>query len=131
MDAEVLGHIEFLRNNVSALRSLGKEWGLENEEIESCIDEVIANSNDKAKVKPTITSTGRNIWSLIRFSIKFWLVVFVLICASCTCLFLVASYNNDVESFVSRTLQPYGYDIFRYVRLAGLPLHDLFNITGN
>ncbi|XP_033752400.1 uncharacterized protein LOC117336127 [Pecten maximus] len=129
MDAEVTAHIEFLRNNVSTLRSLGKEWGMDDEEVNSCIDEVIANRTDKDIFKPTIKSTGRDIWSLIRFSIKFWLVIFVLICIFCTTLFFVVSYNSDAESFISRTLQPFGYDIFRYVRLSTLPLHDMFNIT--
>ncbi|XP_060075054.1 uncharacterized protein LOC132554763 [Ylistrum balloti] len=129
MDAEVLQHVEFLRNNVSALRSLGKEWGMKEEEINSCIDEVIANSTDKEKLEPTLTSTGRQIWSLIRFSFKFWLVILFLISITCTSLYFVTSYNSDVESFISRTLQPFGYDIFRYVRLITLPLHDMFNIT--
>ncbi|XP_069132600.1 uncharacterized protein [Argopecten irradians] len=129
MDAEVIAHIEFLKNNVSMLRNLGKEWGMENEEINSCIEEVIANRTDKTIFKPTIKSTGRDIWSVIRFSVKFWLIVFGLIFVCCASLFVVVSYNSDAENFISRSLQPFGYDIFRYVRLSTLPLHDMFNIT--
>lgn len=132
MDAEVMEYLDLLKNNVSELCSLGKQWGMTEAEVSSCINEVIDKSGYIPETRVTTKSVCRKIWWTIRCSRKIGFVMLMILwIAICVVglVMAVSSYNEDVGNVISKTLQPYGYDIFRYLRLAALPLHGVFNIT--
>ncbi|KAK3580885.1 hypothetical protein CHS0354_008170 [Potamilus streckersoni] len=130
MDREVNDYILFLKENVSELQRLGKEWGMEDEEINRCIDKALENSPVSPKNQTKSGKNyGRKAWIYIRLLLK------AALCSICTIIVLLSgililtSMHKPTERFVGKTLEPYGYMIFRFIRLATLPLHQILKIT--
>ncbi|XP_062591182.1 uncharacterized protein LOC134252697 [Saccostrea cucullata] len=128
MDPASLEYVEQLQQNVAELHQLGREWGMTDDEMSDCIERVL-RENENVIVSPPRKSTARRIWRCIGYTpvVVSCLILGVLILfAGSSLLFVVFP---SAEHYMSGKLQPYGYTIFRTIRLATLPLHRYFNIT--
>ena len=128
MDAEAVEFMLYLKRNVAELKRLGSQWEMSTDEINSCIDKALENEEDLPedqtnKIKP------REIWLKFCHGIKFLFKVFGIIMAVLFGMLILVSYHESSGNFVGKVLQPYGYPIFRLVRLATLPIHNMMNIT--
>ncbi|KAJ8299571.1 hypothetical protein KUTeg_023631 [Tegillarca granosa] len=122
-------YLMYLKENVSELRKFGKEWGMTDEEINSCIDDVLVNKEDENPPCRSNKTQARKLWSWFCFCVKVWFGFVLVITGIGIFGYLLLSFHEPSEAFISKTLQPYGYDIFRFVRLATLPIHKMTNIT--
>jgi len=129
MDTEVTDYLQFLSQNVAELKQLGKEWGMSDSEISSCIDRALEETIDIPKTG-VLKSSGRKIWSFIRLSLKiwFWLILSLVVISSGT--FYVFHVSDGASAYVGAILQPYAYAISRVIRLLTLPIHDYANVSG-
>uniref|UniRef100_A0A8W8NP38 Uncharacterized protein n=1 Tax=Magallana gigas TaxID=29159 RepID=A0A8W8NP38_MAGGI len=125
MDSCVLEYVQVLQQNVAELHQMGKEWGMTEEEMSACIERVL-KEDENVVVTPPPTFTLRRILRRVPMAIFFLFVTILAIACGTLVLFYV---YPPAENYVSGALQPYGYTIFRAVRLATLPLHRYFNIT--
>lgn len=123
-----------LQSNVRQLRLLGKELGVSEQDINKCIDEAL---NDIKRERPNHLEQLINDDSLsnilkkhMKFLLKVWLISTAILICLLLSVYVAVSCSTKVEEHVVRTLHVHGYSIFRQVRFATLPLHDMFNITG-
>ena len=128
MDGDVHSYLSFLRQNVSELHQLGKEWGMTEAEISDCVERALQDE-PKTPIKETNMSVARKIWHWIRVGLKWFFLSVALLLTLFTVLYVVSIFHVPTEMYITGFLQPYGYTIFRAVRLATLPFHDYFNIT--
>lgn len=119
----------YLRENIDELRRLGEQWGLSTDEINTCIDKSLRGIDDRGYSEVSTKNNARRTWCSVR--------KFLAICSK-TCLVLVlllallfgVAYNHEPTAhFIGKTLHPHAYGIFRFLRLATLPLHKMTNIT--
>ena len=130
MDQEAVEYILFLKQNASELRKLGSDWGMTHEEINDCINKVLSQEKNASEIQKNSTKNwARTIWSYILFMVKIpvytVLIIFSLICL----LFVATSIHEPTDNFISKAMQPHGYEIFRLLRLVTLPVHRIANIT--
>ncbi|KAL3841355.1 hypothetical protein ACJMK2_019513 [Sinanodonta woodiana] len=130
MDREVNEYIFFLKENVSELQRLGKEWGMADEEINRCIDKALENSTVSTKNQTKSGKNyGRKAWIYIRLVLRASLYSVLTMIALLSGILILTSLHKPTERYVGKTLEPYGYTIFRFIRLATLPFHQIFRIT--
>jgi hypothetical protein len=125
---DVFDYVQQLQQNVAELHQMGRQWGMTEEEMSDCIERVLKES-ENVVVTPPRKSTARRIWRCVGYLpavIFFLFVAVVLLVLGVSLLFYV---YPSAEHYVSGKLQPYGYAIFRTIRLATLPLHRYFNIS--
>lgn len=121
-------YVQQLQQNVAELHQMGRQWGMTEEEMSDCIERVL-KENENVVVTPSRMSTARRIWRCFGYIpvVIFFLFVAVLFLVLGTSLLFYV--YPSAEHYVSGKLQPYGYAIFRTIRLATLPLHRYFNIS--
>ncbi|XP_046569460.1 uncharacterized protein LOC124277770 [Haliotis rubra] len=135
MATEIQEALAYVRQNVSELRNLGKEWGLTNAEIELCVQRAMSmkvNTKKSPKKKASNVQArkfaARKTWARCRccFNMCFVLVGVLLVATTVTA--GVMAYQAKSIS-PSRFLQPYAYNIMRVVRLSlSVPLQQVFHI---
>lgn len=128
MDTEAVEFMFFLKRNVSELKRLGSEWGMTTDEINACIDKALENEADFPRENEN-RITAMEIWLRFSQGVKVMFKVILITFTVLFCVFMLASYHEATGNYVMKVLQPYGYDVFRAIRLATLPLHKMVNIT--
>ncbi|KAK6183834.1 hypothetical protein SNE40_006426 [Patella caerulea] len=126
MEDEDVSVLKEVRREVIELRQLGEQWGLTSVEINSCIDSAFKTRLEigiTEKIAKKLQSQTK--WSKIRFAFRVWLA-FVILMSGFT---LMITQTDYISKAVGKVLQPYGYQIFRVIRLASLPLHARYNIS--
>ncbi|XP_002741892.1 bombesin receptor-activated protein C6orf89 homolog [Saccoglossus kowalevskii] len=104
-----------LSENVEKIQNLGKSWGMDNDEIESCI--YTALEFDCPSKQTTVTS-----------KIMFGLRVFVLIFSFLLAMYVFMSFHKPTQQMVSKQTQSWQYPILRFVRLLTLPLAKKYHL---
>ena len=130
MDGEVAETLAYFRENASDLKTLGKEWGLSDSDIKECIKQALSiDRKDLPHPKTTSTTrlkfAARKSWPKLR--ILLWVVGAVIVLVGAGAL---ALQNEHIDHRVGQLVQPLLYPLFRAVRLAAAPLHDVFNLYG-
>uniref|UniRef100_A0A194AM26 Uncharacterized protein n=1 Tax=Pinctada fucata TaxID=50426 RepID=A0A194AM26_PINFU len=128
METDVIAYAAFLRQNVSELQRLGKEWGMTEKEISSCIERALQEEPPKPAEESKM-SVARMIWHWIRVGLRWCFRIAAVIIILFISVYMLTVFHPPAEHYISGALQPYGYALFRFVRMATLPLHDHFNIT--
>ena len=130
MEQEAVDYMLFLKQNASELRKLGSDWGMTDEEINGCIDEALSQVKSASKLKKNSTKNkARTIWSYILFMMKIPVYTILLVISLFLLVTIVSTVHEPTDKFISKVLQPLGYDIFRLIRIATLPIHRVANIT--
>lgn len=130
MEQEAVDYMLFLKQNASELRKLGSDWGMTDEEINGCIDEALSQVKSASKLKKSSTKNkARTIWSYILFMMKIPVYTILLVISLFLLVTIVSTVHEPTDKFISKVLQPLGYDIFRLIRIATLPIHRVANIT--
>ncbi|ESO97285.1 hypothetical protein LOTGIDRAFT_231492 [Lottia gigantea] len=123
-DEQILRQVRY---EVTELRKLGEDWGMSSGQINQCINEAFCQkltSGSKITEKIAKNIQEGTKWIKIRLVFRIWLVFIITV-------FGLVTLTNHTEYFgkaVDKMLQPYGYPIFRVVRLLSLPLHH-YNIS--
>ena len=127
MDREVAETLAYFRENASDLKQLGKEWGLNDAEIKECIQRAMSiDPKDLPQSKTTrLKFAARKSWPKLRLFL--WIVVVVAVFVGVVTL---ALQNEQIDHRVGQIVQPLLYPLFRTVRLAATPLHDIFDLYG-
>ncbi|XP_052797850.1 uncharacterized protein LOC128229963 [Mya arenaria] len=129
MERSAAEYLVYLRENVSDLKQEAKDMGLTEEEIKFCIDKALSLDSNQNELINSPKNIARKCFHYFRVLLKIWILAcLLLIAAICGGLFLIETHKPSAD-FVSRTLQPYGYAIFRSLRLSTLPVHRWMNIT--
>ncbi|KAL5007344.1 hypothetical protein ScPMuIL_016150 [Solemya velum] len=119
----------YLRQNIVELKRLGEEWGLSADEINKCIDKSLGQIEEQDSSAVFPKNNARYVWCSFRrclaFCFKTCLLLSVLLVLLCGC----AYAHQPTGHFIGKFLHPHAYDIFRFLRLATLPLHKVTNIT--
>ena len=130
MEQEAVEYMLFLKQNTSELRKLGSDWGLTEDEINGCITEALSQVNGSTVIDANSKkNVARNIWRYILLLIKIPIYTFLLMVGLLILVTIACTLHEPTDKFMARNLAPYGYSIFRYIRLATLPLHRIANIT--
>ena len=130
MEQEAVEYMLFLKQNTSELRKLGSDWGLTEDEITGCITEALSQVNGATVIDANSKkNVARSIWRYFLLLIKIPIYTFLLMVGLLILVNVVCSFHEPSDQYVTKALAPYGYDIFRYIRLATLPLHRIANIT--
>ncbi|CAH1802905.1 unnamed protein product [Owenia fusiformis] len=109
--------IEILTKDIENIRDLGKRWGMNDAQIRKCLLEAVGVKDDgEITVKPTLR---HGIFQAMLTSI---LVLFILFVG----LYFLVQVHEPTEHFIGKNLQHLNYDIFRIIRLAGLPFLHRF-----
>ncbi|XP_071099293.1 uncharacterized protein [Haliotis cracherodii] len=135
MATEIQEALAYVRQNVSELRHLGKEWGLNDAEIETCVQRAMSMKVDTKKLpkkkdrdSQARKFAARKTWSRCRwcFNICFGLAG-VLFVATTVAAGVMAYQARSI--FPSRFILPYAYNIIRAMRLSvSVPLQQAFRI---
>ena len=128
IDRDVAETLECFRENASDLKKLGKDWGLNDEDIKECIQRAFS-------VDPKDLPQGSRMTRLKYFARKWWPRLRVLLRVVGVMVILVsvgtqALQNERIDQRVGQLMRPLLYPIFRTLRLAATPLHDIFNMYG-
>ena len=130
MEQEGVEYMLFLKQNASELRKLGSDWGMTEEEINHCINEALLQVKDQSEIRGNTTKNwARKIWSYILFMVKVPFYTAVVIFSLFGLVMIMSTVHEPTDHLISKTLQPYSYDIFRFMRLVTLPVHRIANIT--
>ena len=132
MDASTVEYLLYLRENASQLREEAKGLGFTEDQIKECIEEALkeCDIHTDSNIVNSPKNITRKCFYYFRVLVKTSLAIIGVLIAIWTCLMLMVSYNEATGKFFSNAIQPYGYEIFRAVRLVTLPIHDMLNITG-
>lgn len=131
MEQEIEETLLYFRKNISDLRKLGKDWGLNESEIEECIQQ--AMSADLKKIQEEniksihIKCIARKTWSKLCCIFKIMAILSLLL----VIVGITAQQNDKVFSHVIKVFASLDYPIMRSLRLMALPLHNYFNMEGN
>ncbi|XP_046376079.2 uncharacterized protein LOC124148814 isoform X2 [Haliotis rufescens] len=135
MTTEIQEALAYVRQNVSELRNLGKEWGLNDAEIETCVQRAMSMKVDtkelpkkKDRNSQARKFAARETWSRCRwcFNICFRLAGVLFVATTLAAGVMVF----QARSFLSYQLMlPYAYNILRAMRLSvSVPLQQAFRI---
>lgn len=128
MDTEVVEFMLFLKRNASELKRQGSACGMTAEEIDACIDKALENE-DEARKEQANRTIPLEIWITFCAGVKLVFKIFMVIVIVLFAGFMLMSFHEPTGNYIGKVLQPYGYGIFRFVRLATLPLHKILNLT--
>ncbi|KAL8570765.1 hypothetical protein ACOMHN_006915 [Nucella lapillus] len=130
MDKEVAETLAYFSQNAFELRQLGKEWGLNEEEIEECIERAMSiDAKDLPAPEKNLASTtklkfaARRTWPKLR--ILLWIIGGFIVMVG---LGALAMQNEQIDHRVSQIMQPFVYPFFRYLRLTTVSLHDTIDM---
>lgn len=127
MESRAREYLSYLKDHASQLKKDAREWGFTEEQIKECIEEAL-------KEGECMTNSPRNIarkcWHYFRVLVKLLAVIICIVAVISLGVGLMVTYHKPTSDVVDRAIQPYGYAIFRAVRLLTLPVHNFLNITG-
>ena len=132
MDKEVAETMAYFRENVAELKSLGKDWGLSDAEIEECVERAMSiDPKYLPSPKTSAASTTRMKFaarkSWLKLRIFLWIVGILIVLVG---LGALALQNEQIDHRFNQLVQPLLYPLFRAVRLAAMPLHNAFDFYG-
>lgn len=122
-------YLVFLKENAKELRKLGKKWGMTEEEIDNCVTEALSMTENQDKLSKSPKNKARKCWSYFLVFMKVQLVLGLLLIGILGAVYVTASYHEPTERALVKIVMPYSYNIMRFVRLAAVPLHKMFNIS--
>ena len=130
MEQEAVEYMLFLKKNTTELRKLGSDWGLTEDEINGCITEALLQVNVSSEIDVNSKKNmARKIWSHILFLVKIPIYTLLFMVGLLVLVTIVCTLHEPTDKFFTRKLAPHGYSIFRFIRLATLPLHRIANVT--
>ncbi|XP_071809460.1 uncharacterized protein [Asterias amurensis] len=112
-----------LVEDVQNLRQLGKTWGLDDAEIDSCFERAVKGEENGAR-KPAQPRKKRG-----RACRCFGVSVFCFVALLATGYCLV-NLHKPTELFMMRQAQKFMYPIMRSIRHYSMPLRDAFDLSG-
>lgn len=130
MEQEAVEYMLYLKQNTSDLKKLGSDWGLTEDEINACITEALSRVKIPSRVNVNSKkNVARKIWSYILFMMKIPIYTFLFMAALLVVITTVCTFYEPADKYLTRTMAPHGYAVFRYIRIATLPLHSVLNLT--
>lgn len=122
-------YLVYLKENAVELRKLGKQWGMTEDEIDSCVSEALSMTGNEKELKKSGKNKARKCWSYFLFLLKLHLAVSFLLIVLIGAIYVAMQFHEPTQHAVVKALMPYSYEIMRFVRLAAVPLHGMFNIS--
>lgn len=129
MEASTVEYMLHLRQNASLLRKEAREWGFTEKQINQCIEEALRDSDNLHELANSPKNLMRTCWHYFRVTVNVMLLTVAVATTLLIGLTILTTYHEPTEEYVSNVLQPYGYQIFRTLRLVTLPVHKMFNVT--
>lgn len=130
MDVAAVEYLIYLKKNAALLRKEAQQLGFTEDEINQCIEEALKESDDNEELANSPKNIARKCFHYFRVAAKVFLAILGVIFALWVGVMVLTTYHKPSEHLLGSVLQPYGYQIFRTIRLVTLPVHNMFNITG-
>jgi len=130
MEKSVAEYLVFLRENASAVKQEAKDLGLTEEEIKQCIEKVLSGNVIDSSLRNSPKNCVRICYNYFRVLMKIVVISTLAIITLGIGVYFFVEVHEPSAEYIAKNLQPYGYEIFRALRLVSLPLHSWTNITG-